>query len=122
MLELAKLALAVRSVPVYDEASSSLFEIEQPDLTTDVLPPLPIKTEQIKSIREAFGRAGVASQDERRALIESVVLREVAGLRELKAVEAQRILQRIAGLGTRNAASTGSAWDNREEDTWIDKL
>lgn len=108
-------------MPVYNEASS-LFEIDGPASSPDLLAPLPIKPEQIQIIREAFEKAGVASQDERKALIESVLAREVASLRKLKAVEARRILQRIEGLHSRKAESTGSAWDNREEDTWIDKL
>lgn len=64
----------------------------------------------------------MVSQDDREALIESVVVREVASLRELKAVDARRILQRIDGLRGTKPASIGSAWDNREDDTWIDKL
>lgn len=108
-------------MPVYDEPSS-LFEIDGSAPSPNVLAPLPIKPGQIQEIRDAFEKAGVASQDDRRALIESVVLREVASLRELKAVEARRILQRINGLCNSNPATTGSAWDNREEDTWIDKL
>lgn len=108
-------------MPVNDEPSS-LFEIDEPAPSLNVLAPLPIKKEQIQAIRDAFERAGVVSQDDRRALIESVVVREVASLRELKAVDARRILQRIEGLRSPKPASTGSAWDNREEDTWIDKL
>lgn len=108
-------------MPVYDEPSF-LFEIDGSAPSPNVLAPLPIKPEQIQEIRDAFEKAGVASQDARRALIESVVLREVASLRELKAVEARRILQRINGLRSSNPATTGSAWDNREEDTWIDRL
>jgi hypothetical protein len=108
-------------MPVYDEASS-LFEIDAPAQPANILAPLPIKTEQIQMIREAFEKAGVVRQDERKALIESVLVREVASLRELKAVEARRILQRIEGLRSRKPESTGSAWDNREADTWIDKL
>lgn len=107
---------------MYDEASS-LFEIDEPASSSpSVLAPLPIRREQIQAIRDAFAKAGVASQDDRKALIESVVVHEVASLRELKAVEAGRILQRINGLRSSKAASAGSAWDNREEDTWIDKL
>lgn len=104
-----------------DEASS-FFEIDEPALSPNVFAPLPIKTEQIQAIRDAFARAGVGSQDDRKALIESVVVREVASLRELKAVEARRIIQRIEGLDSPRPTSAGSAWDNREEDTWIDKL
>ncbi|MDI2020001.1 hypothetical protein PJL18_00497 [Paenarthrobacter nicotinovorans] len=108
-------------MPVYDEASS-LFEIDRPAPSPNILAPLPIKPEQIQMIRDAFEEAGVVNQNDRRALIESVVVREVASLRELKAVDARRILQRIEGLHSRKPASAGSAWDNREEDTWIDKL
>ena len=108
-------------MPVYDEPSS-LFEIDGSTPSPNVLAPLPIKPEQIQEIRDAFEEAGVVGQDDRRALIESVVVREVASLRELKAVEARRILQRINGLRSPEATSIGSAWDNREEDTWIDKL
>lgn len=108
-------------MPVYGEASS-LFEIDEPALSPNVLAPLPIKTEQIQAIRDAFERAGVEGQDDRKALIESVVLREVSSIRELRAVDVPRILQRIEGLRSSKPASTGSAWDNREEDTWIDKL
>jgi len=108
-------------MPVYDEASS-LFEFGGPPSSPNVLAPLPIKGEQIQAIRDAFERAGVVSQDDRKALIESVVVREVGSLRELKAVEARRILQRIEGLARPKSTSTGSAWDDREEDTWIDKL
>lgn len=108
-------------MPVYDEAAS-LFEFDEPGLHSDVLAPLPIKAEQVQAIRGAFAKAGVVSQDERKALIQSVVVREVASLRELNAAEAPRILQRIDGLARPKAATGGSAWDNREEDTWIDKL
>jgi hypothetical protein len=107
-------------MPMCDEPSF-LFEMNGSAPSPNVLAPLPIKPEQIREIRDAFEKAGVASQDDRRALIESVVVREVASLRELKAVEARRILQRINGLRS-SPATTGSAWDNREEDTWIDKL
>lgn len=106
---------------VYDE-SSSLFEIDAPPHSPNVLAPLPIKPEQVQAIRDAFEKAGMASQDDRKALIESVVVSEVASLRELKAVDARRILQRIEGLRRPKPTSTGTDWDNREEDTWIDKL
>ncbi|MFJ5978406.1 hypothetical protein [Pseudarthrobacter oxydans] len=106
---------------MYDEASS-LFEIDEPASSPNVIAPIPIKTDQIQEIRDAFEEAGVLGQADRKALIESVVVREVSGLRELQAVEVRRILQRIRGLRGSKPTCTGSAWDNREEDTWIDKL
>jgi hypothetical protein len=108
-------------MPMCDEPSF-LFEINGSVPSPNLLAPLLIKPEQIQEIRDAFEKAGVVSQDDRRALIESVVVGEVASLRELKAVDTRRILQRINGLRSRNPTSIGSAWDNREEDTWIDKL
>lgn len=108
-------------MPVYEDVSS-LFEINEPALSPNVLAPVPIKPEQIQAIRDAFENAGVVSQNDRKALIESVVVREVASLRELKAVDVRRILQRIEGLSSPKPTDIGSAWDNREEDTWIDKL
>lgn len=108
-------------MPVNYEASS-LFEIDEPAPSPNFLTPLPIKAEQVQAIRDAFEKAGMNSQADRKDLIESVVVHEVGNLRELKAVDAHRILQRIEGLGRPKPTSTGSAWDTREEDTWIDKL
>jgi hypothetical protein len=114
-------ALAVLSVPVRDDVPS-LFDIDHPAQAPDVLAPLPIKPEQIQAIRDAFEHAGIDSQGDRKALIESVVVREVSSLSQLQAVETRRILQRIEGLQAPKPRSSGSAWDDREEDTWIDKL
>ena len=84
----------------------------------------PIRDEQVQHIREAFQSAGIDEQSERKALIESVASRPVASLRELLAVEASLVLGAIRKLANAKPAqkSSGSAWDDREEDTWIDKL
>lgn len=101
---------------------TSLFDL--PDGTASktpaALPEIPIRPEQVQKIRAAFDRAGIVEQDARKTLIKSVVLREVASLRELRAVEARRIVKRIEASAKPKA--TGSSWDTREEDTWIDKL
>lgn len=81
---------------------------------------LPIRPEQVQQIREAFDNAGVTEQEDRKALINAVIIREIASLRELYAVEVRRVLQAIQQRT--KPKSTGSAWDDREEDTWIDKL
>lgn len=86
------------------------------------LPELPIRPEQVEAIRAAFQKAGIVEQDHRKSLIESVVIREVASLHDLRAIEAHRILKRIEDRGSSGPKATGSAWDTREEDTWIDKL
>ncbi|GLU61588.1 hypothetical protein [Paenarthrobacter ureafaciens] len=99
-----------------------LFDIPSSRATEapEALRELPIRPEQIAQIREAFDKAGVSEQDERKSLINSVLIRDVASLRELYAVEVRRILQAIEQRT--KPKSTGTAWDDREEDTWIDKL
>ncbi|MDQ0768196.1 hypothetical protein QF031_000945 [Pseudarthrobacter defluvii] len=104
------------------ENEFSLFDI--PETATprspSVLPDLPIRDDQVQEIRAAFDEAGIVEQTARKSLIESVSMREVASLRDLRAVEARRIVQRIKD--TTKPKATGSSWDTREEDTWIDKL
>lgn len=99
----------------------SLFEVEAPGTST-IQAPLPVRPEQIAEIRDAFDRAGITDQDQRKEIVESVAFRSVARLRDLQAVEAHRILKVIKGMQTSKPDRKGSAWDNREEDTWIDKL
>lgn len=109
--------LLVRLSLVSDEPG--LFDIPT-ETVAGPLPELPIRPEQVQQIREAFDKAGITEQEDRKDLINSVVIRDVASLRELHAVEVRRVIlaieQRI------KPKSTGSAWDDREEDTWIDKL
>lgn len=58
---------------------------------------------------------------DRQQAIEEVALRPVESLRALTHEEALRVLNR---LGQAPAAKTksGSAWDQRDEHTWIDRL
>lgn len=111
---------SVRLILVTDEPG--LFDIPTSRAPAAPAAPqeLPIRPEQVAQIREAFDKAGVAEQEERKSLINSVLIRDVASLRELHAVEVRRILQAIEQRS--KPKSTGSAWDDREEDTWIDKL
>lgn len=97
-----------------------LFDMEEPK--EDAFAPSPITNNQITQIRQAFEAAGIESQDSRKTLIESCTFREVASIRELHSHEVRRIITRIQASGAAKGVVTGSAWDNREEDTWIDKL
>lgn len=101
--------------------TDSLFELGEPAMPASSSD-IPIRPEQIQQIRDAFDEAGIVAQDDRKTLIESVVVRAVSTLRDLHAVEARRVLQRIKERTARSPKATGSAWDTREEDTWIDKL
>lgn len=84
---------------------------------------MPISDEQVLQIREAFADAEINEQHERKAIIESSVVRPVNSLRDLYATDARRVLGRIRERKeARPKTLGGSAWDNREEDTWIDRL
>lgn len=84
---------------------------------------LPIRDDQVQAIREAFTAAGIDSQERRQELSQSCVVRPLASLRELTAAEAHRVLKRIKENAAANPRPEGaSAWDLREEVTWIDKL
>lgn len=85
----------------------------------------PATADQISQIRQAFESAGVSSQSERKTLIQSVVNRDVPSLRDLYDHEVTGVIYRINDLihaTQKLGQQRRSAWDDREEDTWIDKL
>lgn len=102
--------------------ADSLFEIDAPESTVP-LQHLPITDEQVAQIRAAFADISVHEQHQRKALIESYMVRKVNSLRDLHATDAHRLLNLLRQRKvTQPKIVGGSAWDNREEETWIDKL
>lgn len=83
---------------------------------------LPIRPDQVEQIRLAFEEAGIASQSERKTLVDAAAMRDVPSLRDLTAVEGHRVQSWLKRRQAAKPQSGGSAWDMREEDTWIDKL
>ncbi len=75
----------------------------------------------VNDIRTALAARGLTEMVERQQAIEAIVGRPVESLRSLTRAEALRVL---ASLRSEPAAQTdgGSAWDARDEDTWIDRL
>lgn len=100
-----------------------LFEVQ---LDTDPVPQqleeMLISEEQIAMLRRAFDEAKISDMSKRQELIQSCMIRPIATIRQLYAREFNVVMRRIASAGHSDAPVTGSAWDNREEDTWIDKL
>lgn len=76
---------------------------------------------QVAQLREALAGAGTHTMDGRQSLVEELVGRPVASLRGLTVSEARMLLEALTAR-KRAAGSTGTSWDNREEDTWIDRL
>jgi DNA polymerase-3 subunit epsilon len=73
----------------------------------------------VDSLRKALDARGLQVMDERQKAIEAVAERPVESLRSLTRAEAMRVLER---LGAPAPQSRSTAWDEREEDTWIDRL
>ncbi|WP_255767585.1 hypothetical protein [Pseudarthrobacter sulfonivorans] len=103
--------------------NDSTFDIfAQPDNVPEGLADIPIRDIQVQQLRDAFAAAGIDSMDERRAIIESCTVRRVTTIRDLLAKDVRLVLRRIAERSLPSKPTSGSAWDNRDEDTWIDKL
>lgn len=99
-----------------------LFDIpDQAPAVVEFEDPL-VTEQQVATIRRAFDDAGIESMDERQKLIQSCTVRPVANIRELYMRDVRQVLKRIEDWKNYTGPSTGSSWDNREEDTWIDKL
>lgn len=85
----------------------------------------PISEEEIEKIRSAFANANIIDQEKRQHFIQSTLGREISSLSAVLSHEVPRIiygLNDIIFAAKSSTANERSAWDDREEDTWIDKL
>lgn len=82
----------------------------------------PISPRQIEQLRAAFKAAAITSMDERQQIIQQSTGRQVENIRLLFSREVMSTLSYIDRTGRRVETAQSSAWDDREEDTWIDKL
>lgn len=83
--------------------------------------PTPIADWIVQRLREGLDARGLASMTERQRMIESAAGRPVESLRSLTYQEGLRVLA-VLDQGEPDRRSSGTAWDDREEDTWIDRL
>ena len=99
----------------------SLFD-DGPDEspTQAVAAPRPVADWQVDLLRKALDAQGLTGMTERRSAVEKAVGRQVESLRQLSSEEALRALSKLGSSSASRA--TTSAWDDRDEDTWIDKL
>lgn len=82
----------------------------------------PISPRQVEQLRAAFEGAAIDSMEERQQIIQESAGRPVANIRQLFSREVISILSHIDKTGRQVEVTIASAWDDREEDTWIDKL
>lgn len=76
---------------------------------------------QVDLLRKALDSRDLTTMDARREAIAGVVGRPVESLQALTQVEALEALRKLGDTAP-TSRSGGSAWDDREEDTWIDRL
>ncbi len=100
----------------------ALFGDDQPQNPAQpVSADAPIADWLVDSLKEALTARGLASMAERQQAIEAVAGRPVDSLRSLTRAEALRALSQLTPTTAPQARST-STWDDRDEDTWIDRL
>lgn len=75
---------------------------------------------QIDLLRKGLDSRGIVDLVERQQLIEGVVGRPVESLKTLTYDEALSVLKQFGESAP--ATRSGSTWDERDEDTWIDRL
>lgn len=75
---------------------------------------------QVDLLRKALDSRGLTDLVARREAIERVVGRPVDSLQTLTQAEALDALKKLGDSAP--ASRSGSAWDQRDEDTWIDRL
>lgn len=83
--------------------------------------PEPIRDWQVELLRRALDSRGLTQMADRQKAIETAAGRPVESLRSLSQEEALKVLTRF-GSQTPTTPVVTSGWDDREEDTWIDRL
>ncbi|MBC9225938.1 hypothetical protein GL325_06375 [Aeromicrobium sp. 636] len=83
--------------------------------------PAPISDWQVQLLRKALDSRGLTEMVDRQKAIETAAGRPVESLRSLSHEEALQVLARLGSEPPAKPVVT-SAWDDREEDTWIDRL
>lgn len=100
----------------------SLFGDDPVVPPTQVSARAPIADWQVDLLRNVLEARGLTSMSERQRTIEAAAGRSVESLRALTHDEAMRVLNRLGEHGGAASGRTTSQWDDRDEDTWIDRL
>lgn len=81
----------------------------------------PVADWQVDLLRKALDARGLTQMADRQQAIQAAAGRSVNSLRDLSHDEALSVLSRL-GKAPAASESGKSAWDDRGEDTWIDRL
>jgi hypothetical protein len=100
----------------------TLFGEDKPDAPVQPVGREPVIADWLVDLmREALTACGLRTMAERQQAIEAVVERPVHSLRSLSSAAAWRILERLSPIPTQQTRMR-SAWEDGDEDTWIDRL
>lgn len=89
----------------------------------EVTPVSMMRTEQREEIRSLFGSLGLTTAREQFELVNTLIGVRLNSVTELDATNASVLIHRLGmRVESRSKSSTGNAWADREEDTWIDRL
>ena len=100
----------------------SLFGDDKPnELVQPGRTEAPIADWLIDQLRGALTARGLSTVVERQRAIEAAAERPVESLRSLTRAEALRVLSLLGSTPAPQTSQT-SAWDDRDEETWIDRL
>lgn len=83
--------------------------------------PASIADWQVDLLRKALDGRGLASMADRQQAVEDAAGRPVESLRALTHDEAMSVLTRL-GQTPASERRASSSWDERDEDTWIDRM
>ena len=99
----------------------SVFDGNEPD--PSALAALMMTSAQRSAIRALFAELGIAAAGDQFEVTAELTGTRISSVGELEAATAQRLIEglqrRVDGLGR---TVTGKSWNDREEDTWIDRL
>lgn len=99
-----------------------LFDLPAATPAVDANLDSPISPRQIEQVRAAFEAAAITAMDDRQRIIQESTGRKVENIRQLLSREVMTILSYLDRTGLLIKKTHSSAWDDREEDTWIDRL
>lgn len=103
--------------------NDALDLFDEPEQEADAPTITPLTDAQRQELRTMFAELERTTAREQFALVEELIGVRLARVGDLSASSASLLIERLRRRVTsRSRTSTGSAWDERDEDTWIDRL
>ncbi|MDQ7880337.1 hypothetical protein Q9R08_20280 [Microbacterium sp. QXD-8] len=101
----------------------SVFDENDPGARPTEVRPLPMTGEQRSEIRELFATLDVATASRQFEVTAELTGVRITSVAELDAATAHRLIGALKRrVETSGRLMTGNSWDDREEDTWLDRL